>query len=94
MEEYASFVQETYFDENYAVDQSYWGEYEVYKVSRRRLLRLRKLNDAEGQAQPQTPFYYHISNYFAIYFHFVREDSHTDYNHEQAMPQMSQIRPS
>ena len=49
MEEYTAFVHETYVDADYIPDEPSWDEYEVYKVSRRRVLRLRKLTDVEGE---------------------------------------------
>ena len=49
MEEYVSHVQESIYSERYRVDSSQWCEYEVERISSRRLVFLRRVNSTEGQ---------------------------------------------
>ncbi len=49
MELYVVYIQEAYFDTGRTVDESYWGEYEVERVSGRRTIVLRNY-DADGTA--------------------------------------------
>ena len=55
MELYVVYIQEAYFDAGRTVDESYWGEYEVERVSGRRTLILRNY-DAEGKARSRSKF--------------------------------------
>lgn len=47
MEEYAVYIQEAYFDTGRTVDETYYGEYEVERISKRRILVLRRY-DPDG----------------------------------------------
>lgn len=52
MEEYAIYIQEAYFDTGRTVDETYYGEYEVERISARRILVLRRY-DPEGKIEVQ-----------------------------------------
>jgi len=50
MELYVVYIQEAYFDTGRTVDESYWGEYEVERVSGRRTIVLRNYDADESGA--------------------------------------------
>ncbi|KAH8117585.1 hypothetical protein DFH11DRAFT_1724570 [Phellopilus nigrolimitatus] len=47
MEEYAWYIQEAYFDTKRTVDETYYGEYEVERISGKRILVLRRYDPEE-----------------------------------------------
>lgn len=49
MEEYVSHVQENHYNVHYPADRVYWCEYEVEKVSSRKLIFLHKIGAEEGE---------------------------------------------